>query len=223
MLRALMVLFFAVTASEICAQKLVVENQSSLTFFYSQPTPFGNSTITNNGLTYPGLISNYQKGIAFGVQYAQQIKSIYWAGVRFSRFQFSDWKFNETSEVFKGSTLSINSLHLTFIAKSKFSERGMRNKLRFFGLLAPGVYQIAADMPNAVAGYSKSVRVGLMLSAGVEYSVNNKLALMFEAGYHYVPAQSDVYFENNFQWYNINFGIQFRMSRNRNYLNTIYD
>ena len=221
---------------KLLAQRYVLESRAGLSISYSFMHPTGQSEVSNSSFVYPGLLSNFKKGSGLTLHYSKHVKSIFWGGLLGSRSAFFDWQFKQAPDVFKDAVVLINSAHLNILLKSRFQERGVLNKIRFFGGIAPGVYQIVVDLPTAlnqyvnsngistpVFFYSRSVKPGVFVNTGIEYSINNKWAFVIDAGYNYTLVKSSVYLDPNFQWMSLNFSLQLRLARNRNYLHTLYD
>lgn len=218
------------------AQRLVMESKAAVSFSYTRARPLGKAEVTNNAFTFPALLANMQPGNGLSVQYSQKLAPLFSGGIRYARLSFAGWQFVPPLEVFNQAEVSVTSVSLPLMLKSKFSVTGLLNKLRVFTSVAPGISFVNARFPNqlneqvdadgnarGVYVSSSALRPGFSVGAGIEYALTTSWALTFDGGLHYAAVKSKIYQEKAFQWFQLNGGLSYRMQKNKNYLRTPYD
>jgi len=185
--------------------------------------PLGKAETNKGSFVFSSLLSNFDQGYGFTIEYYRQLSPRFHTGVRYSNVSFSNWQFNPASEVFNNAEAMIHALSINVRAGSLFHERGILNKWRFQAGVAPGMYMITVNAPELSVSSSKTVRPGLFVNGGIDYAIRNNLAISIGCGYQIVSVMSSLYQESVFQWYQTSIGVTLRLDKNQNYLRGAYE
>lgn len=205
------------------AQRLVLESKEGLLISTHMVFSTGKSTTTKGSFSFPSLLSNFESGYGFEITYFGQFKPKLNVGISYSNTFFSDWQFDERSNVFNNAEAGLQSVAVNVIWQSSFHEQGSGNKFRYSGGVAPGVYLVSVKIPEYVVSSTKILRPGIMVNGRIEYAIWNSLAISISGGYQIVSVKSIVFQEKSFQWLQVGAGVVFRLNRNQNYLQTDYE
>jgi len=184
-----------------------LDNRTSLQLGYETGINLGNELFNNQGILAPSFYSNFKSLNGINVKGITKLSDYISTGVSTSFLYNSVWESNHYSSYLQSNEMSI-SLMPVFQYHTKFSEKGIYNRLKLYVEISPVIgYSMASlqnsnfdiisetDLSNQLLT-SNNIYVGLSLGGGGEFKFSNSIGIFANLSIQENFVQSPIYIDN---------------------------
>ena len=209
----------------VCYSQLL-DNKINLYFCYGNGIYHGKQYIQKNSFIYPSLYNNFQNIENKSIKGVIQKNKYLCIGISAEILTAKNWLL-DNNFYFTSSYIYQHSISPIIQFHNKFAKTGTLNRYKFYAGINPKIGLSNFQLIDHIIHIEKNSQeitppsttinllLGLSTTAGIEIKVKQFLGIFLEYSLNYGFAKSNLFLDNDFLNSQINFGLFFRLKKDK--------
>ena len=221
-------LVFVLFNIHICKAQWI-DNKINIYAGYQTGMFRGNKQVHDGNFVFPSLYGNMNNSNGMFTKISCNCHPFISYGLELTHLIASDWKY-DSNQVYTGSEIRMNSMAPVIQLHSKFLQKGVFNRFRFFIELSPVIgisdftssrqlFNIQSSVDSISAPKkSNDVFYGFKGNAGIEWAFSQSTSLMISYSLQHNWVESILYSDTHFTVSQLKIGLLFKLMKDERFL-----